>query len=95
MREAETEPALCGLVAVSAATIAAVLLLGIAGTSIGLVRANRARHEAETQRGLTVIEAEKAQALSDFLDAVSTALAVPHEAYRARRRDGVAGLGTP
>lgn len=54
------------------AAVAAVLLLGIAGTSIGLVRAERARQEAETQRGLASLEAEKAQALSDFLQKALT-----------------------
>ncbi|MEE4270116.1 MAG: serine/threonine-protein kinase [Thermoanaerobaculales bacterium] len=53
------------VVAVSA--LAATLILGVVGTSIGLVRATSATREAEEQRTLASLEAEKALALSDFL----------------------------
>lgn len=47
--------------------LVAALIFGVVGTSIGMVRATAAKHEAEEQRTLADLEAEKALALSDFL----------------------------
>mgnify|MGYP001819098571 CR=1 FL=1 len=45
----------------------AALTLGTVGTTIGMIQADRARREAERQRRLTQVEADKAGALSGFL----------------------------
>ncbi len=53
----------------AAGAVAAVLLLGVAGTAAGLVRADRARHDAETQRDKAADARDKAL---DALDAVTS-----------------------
>ena len=58
-----------------------VLLLGILGTTVGLVRARRAEGEAQAQRTAAVAEARKATAVSQFLKDM-LASADPHNAGR-------------
>ncbi len=66
---------------VATGAVVVALLLGVAAASTGLVRANRARDEAESQRAMATLEAEKARALSDFLQ---TTLASPDPAVDGR-----------
>ena len=47
--------------------IAACLILGIAGTTWGLIREARQRHAAEAAQQVAIIQREKAQAVVDFL----------------------------
>ncbi|HVQ28966.1 MAG TPA: serine/threonine-protein kinase [Vicinamibacteria bacterium] len=68
------------LVAATAASLA-VLLLGILGTTVGLVRARRAEGEAQAQRTAALAEARKATAVSQFLKDM-LASADPHNAGR-------------